>query len=156
MAPNLHATLAERAAKPDPAVEDWLEAAAVDLRWSVHMIETIFDPQTIILCGSAPESLARRLVAAIEPLLPSNATRNDRTFPRLQLGITDPWAVALGAAAEPIGTAFDPRFCRDIQGIGRLPDRASARATLQAEPNAAMTDKTRPSDAFDSLLGRNP
>ena len=110
MAPNLHATLAERAAKPDPAVEDWLEAAAVDLRWSVHMIETIFDPQTIILCGSAPESLARRLVAAIEPLLPSNATRNDRTFPRLQLGITDPWAVALGAAAEPIGTAFDPRF----------------------------------------------
>ena len=110
MAPNLHATLAERAATPDPAIEDWLEAAAVDLRWSVHMIETIFDPQTVILCGSAPESLARRLVSAVEPLLPSNSMRHDRTLPRLQLGITDPWAVALGAAAEPIGTAFDPRF----------------------------------------------
>jgi hypothetical protein len=24
--------------------------------------------------------------------------------------MTDPWAVALGAAAEPISRAFDPRF----------------------------------------------
>lgn len=110
MAPNIHAILAERAASSDPAIEVWLDAAAVDLRWSVHMIETIFDPQTVILCGSAPESLARRLAAAVEPLLPSSAARTDRTLPRLQLGITDPWAVALGAAAEPIGTAFDPRF----------------------------------------------
>ncbi len=110
LAPDIHAVLSERAASADPAIETWLEAAAADLRWSVHLIETIFDPETIILCGSAPETLARRLIAAVEPLLPSNAARNDRSLPRLQLGITDPWAVALGAAAEPIGTAFDPRF----------------------------------------------
>lgn len=110
MAPDIHAILAERATSPDAAVNAWLEAAAIDLRWSIHLIETVFDPQTIILCGSAPEALAKRLVAAVEPLLPSNAAHIDRTLPRLQLGITDPWAVALGAAAEPIGYAFDPRF----------------------------------------------
>lgn len=30
--------------------------------------------------------------------------------PRLQAGLADPWSVALGAAAEPIARAFDPRF----------------------------------------------
>jgi hypothetical protein len=47
---------------------------------------------------------------AIHPLLPSIAERPSRAIPRLQLGMTDPWTVALGAAAEPIGRAFDPRF----------------------------------------------
>jgi len=86
------------------------DEAAMDLRWSVHLIETVFDPQTVILCGGAPENLARRLLAKIEPLSPSISIRPDRAIPRLQLGITDPWAVAMGAAAEPISRAFDPRF----------------------------------------------
>ena len=76
----------------------------------MHLIETIFDPQTVILCGGAPEALARRLLEAMHPLLPSIADRPDRILPRLQLGMTDPWSVALGAAAEPISRAFDPRF----------------------------------------------
>ena len=44
------------------------------------------------------------------PLLRSNAERPDRVHPRLTLGRADPWMVALGAAAEPISRAFDPRF----------------------------------------------
>jgi len=64
----------------------------------------------VILCGGTPEVLARRLVKAIEPLIPSLSQRSERRVPRIQLGITDPWAVALGAAAEPISRAFDPRF----------------------------------------------
>ena len=76
----------------------------------MHLIETVFDPQTVILCGGAPAALATRLIDAMQPLLPSNADRADRPLPRLQLGMTDPWAVARGAAAEPIGHAFDPRF----------------------------------------------
>jgi len=31
-------------------------------------------------------------------------------LPRLQLGTTDPWSIALGAAAAPISRAFDPLF----------------------------------------------
>ncbi|WP_210328517.1 ROK family transcriptional regulator [Mesorhizobium amorphae] len=94
----------------DPKVMAWIKGAAHDLRWSVHLIETIFDPQTVILTSGAPETLARRLLEAMQPLLPSIADRPGRSLPRLQLGITDPWSIALGAAAEPISRAFDPRF----------------------------------------------
>lgn len=94
----------------DPAITSWIDAAAEELRWGVQLIETIFDPQTVILCSSGPETLTRRLFDAIHPLLPSNANRPGRSVPRLQLGMTDSWSVALGAAAEPISRAFDPRF----------------------------------------------
>ncbi len=110
MAPDLYSLIDKRAAAGDPDILAWIERAAVDLRWSMQLIETIFDPQTVILCGGAPVALATRLIAAMQPLLPSNADRPDRLLPRLQLGMTDPWAVARGAAAEPIGHAFDPRF----------------------------------------------
>jgi len=76
----------------------------------VQLTEPIFAPRTGILGGGAPAARAPRLPAAMQPLLPSNADRPDRLLPRLQLGMTDPWAVARGAAAEPIGHAFDPRF----------------------------------------------
>lgn len=94
----------------DPRLLKWLESAAADLRQAVHMVETVFDPQTVILSGSAPEPLAKRLFEAMFPLIPSNVDRPGRTRPRLQLGMIGPWAVALGAAAEPIRRAFDPLF----------------------------------------------
>ncbi|UDF31974.1 UNVERIFIED_ORG: ROK family transcriptional regulator (plasmid) [Roseateles sp. XES5] len=94
----------------DPRILSWLAGAAADFRQAVHMVETLFDPQTVILTGSAPQPLARRLFEAIFPLMPSNVERPDRTLPRLQLGTMDPWAVALGAAADPIRRAFDPLF----------------------------------------------
>ena len=108
--PDMSKKLSQAAIACAPELDGWIEHAAIDLRWSVQLIETIFDPQTVILCGSAPEPLARRLMQAIHPLLPSIAERPSRAIPRLQLGMTDPWTVALGAAAEPIGRAFDPRF----------------------------------------------
>ncbi|WP_192254893.1 ROK family transcriptional regulator [Mesorhizobium silamurunense] len=107
---NLYEKLAALAVAADPKVMGWIEDAASDLRWSVHLIETIFDPQTVILTSGAPEPLARRLLQAMHPLLPSIADRPGRRLPRLQLGTTDPWAIAVGAAAEPISRAFDPRF----------------------------------------------
>lgn len=103
-------TVERLARTDDPRIRDWLEGAAADLRQAVHMVETIFDPQTVILTGSAPQPLAERLFSAIFPLLPSNAERPDRAIPRFQLGTMDPWAVALGAAADPIRRAFDPVF----------------------------------------------
>ncbi|WP_349435451.1 ROK family transcriptional regulator [Pararhizobium sp. A13] len=108
--PELHDRLNTLVSKDDPAVASWIDAAAEELRWGVQLIETIFDPQTVILCSSAPEALTRRIFDAIHPLLPSIANRPGRALPRLQLGMTDPWSVALGAAAEPISRAFDPRF----------------------------------------------
>jgi len=94
----------------DPALIAWVRDAAMDLRWSVQLIETLFDPETVILTSGAPEALARLILEAMLPLPLSIANRPGRSLPRLQLGITDPWSIALGAAAEPIGRAFDPRF----------------------------------------------
>lgn len=107
---DLYEHVAALAQAKDPALLAWVNAAAQDLRWSIQLIETIFDPQTVILTSGAPEPLARLILQAILPLPPSIANRPDRTLPRLQLGITDPWSIALGAAAEPISRAFDPRF----------------------------------------------
>lgn len=109
--PGLFEAIADAVAQADERVEAWIGRAADRLRWTVQLLELVFDPQTIILCGGAPRSLIERLIARIEPLLPSVAERLQRfPQPRLQPGLADPWAVALGAAAEPISRAFDPRF----------------------------------------------
>jgi len=108
--PGLFARIHDLVSTKDRRIVEWIEAAASDLRWSVHLIETVFDPQTVILCGSAPPILVERLIAAMGPLLPSLAERPDRIVPRLQVGMADPWSVALGAAAGPISLEFDPRY----------------------------------------------
>lgn len=94
----------------DRRVAAWIAEAAFELRATIQLLETVFDPQMIILCGGMPSGLARLLMDALHPLLPSIAERRQRSAPRLQLGFTDPWAVAIGAAAEPISRTFDPRF----------------------------------------------
>jgi predicted NBD/HSP70 family sugar kinase len=94
----------------DKRIAAWVERAASDLRLAVHMAESLFDPQTVILSSSAPASLVRLLLERIVPLLPSSARTVNRTRPRLMLGMTHPWAVAIGAAFEPIRRAFDPSF----------------------------------------------
>ena len=83
---------------------------APKLRHAVQMVESAFDPDTIIFGGEVPHRLLERLVSALEPLLPSVAAHNDRAMPRLMTGDANRWAVALGAAAEPISRAFDPRL----------------------------------------------
>lgn len=109
--PELFALIADAVARADPRVEDWIVKAAERLRWTVQLLESVFDPQTIILCGGAPRSLIEKLVERMQPLLSSVSERQGRfPQPRLQPGLGDPWAVALGAAAEPISRAFDPRF----------------------------------------------
>ena len=94
----------------DPRIPAWVADAAGDLRRSVQLLEMLFDPETIILCGGAPAPLATMLIEAMQPLLPSISDRSDRGVPRLQQGMTDPWSVALGAAVAPISRAFDPRY----------------------------------------------
>ncbi|ASY72193.1 ROK family transcriptional regulator [Sinorhizobium fredii USDA 205] len=108
--PELYRHLDDFAAASDARIAAWITEAAYELRRAVQILETIFDPQTIVLCGGMPPGLARLLIDAIHPLLPSIAERRTRSAPRLQLGFTDPWAVAIGAAAEPISRTFDPSF----------------------------------------------
>ncbi|NTS33741.1 ROK family protein [Phyllobacterium sp. BT25] len=109
--PQLFEMVSDALQKGSPQIEAWIADVAQRLRRAIQALESIFDPQTIILCGGAPRRLIDRLVKEIGPLLPSIADRASR-FPeaRLQAGLADPWSVALGAAAEPIARTFDPRF----------------------------------------------
>ncbi len=116
--PDLYGRIDAAAAQSDPRIGAWLENAAFELRFAVQLLETIFDPQTVILCGGLPEGLARMLIDALHPLLPSIAERRHRSLPRLQIGFTDPFAVAIGAAAEPISRTFDPRFTAILKTRG--------------------------------------
>lgn len=108
--PELYDQIEQAALEFGPAMASWMDQAADELRWTVQLLESVFDPQTVILCGGAPAALTTRLIETMQPLLPSIADRPSRSLPRLQLGLTGPWSVALGAASEPISRTFDPRF----------------------------------------------
>ncbi len=109
--------LIERAlADNDPRIGGWIERVAPRLRQAVQIIESVFDPDTIIFGGELPKDLLDRLIPALEPLFGSVANRPGRVLPRLLSGEADRWAVALGAASEPISREFDPRLAAMLKG----------------------------------------
>jgi predicted NBD/HSP70 family sugar kinase len=94
----------------DKRIRPWIAQAARHLRHAVQTLESLFDPETIVIGGQMPPGVLAELVASIEPLLPSVAHRRDRRRPRLTLGATGLWSAALGAAMQPISRTFDPQF----------------------------------------------
>lgn len=96
--------------RADKDLQQWARQAGRHLRQAMQISEALFDPQTIVLGGQVPEALLRDIAGHIEPFLPSVSARRDRDRPRLTLGSADLWAVAQGAAMEPIARTFDPQF----------------------------------------------
>ena len=54
-------------------VDGWIDEAAPLLRTAIVTIENLFDPETILIGGLAPDALLSRLAAAAEPLAHSVA-----------------------------------------------------------------------------------
>lgn len=103
--------LIERLDREDaPALTRWIEEAAPRLVHAVGMLESMLDPETIILGGTAPRRVLERLVAAAQPLPVSVGSRAGRTRPRLMLSRTSRDLVALGAASLPIFNTINPGF----------------------------------------------
>lgn len=90
--------------------EAWLAEAAPLLRVAIATIENLFDPETIILGGLAPDSVLKDLIAAAAPLHHSVAERRDRTQPRLMRSAQGEDAVLRGAAALAVSGLLSPRF----------------------------------------------
>lgn len=88
----------------------WLAEVAPLFRATVTMIENLFDPQTIVLGGLAPDGLLDRLVAAAGTLPNSVAARSDRSVPRILVSDAGQDAVLRGAAALAVAGALSPRF----------------------------------------------
>ena len=95
-----------------PAIgEDaWVAGAAPVFRRAIATIENLFDPETIIVGGLAPESLLARLAEAAAPLPSSVAARRERRADRLTLSAAGPDAVLRGAAALAVAGVLSPRF----------------------------------------------
>jgi len=93
-----------------PVFEAWLAEAAPLLRRAVVVVENLFDPQTILIGGLAPDALIERLLAAAGPLPPSVAERSGRVAPRLTLTRGGGDAVLRGAAALAVSGLLSPRL----------------------------------------------
>jgi predicted NBD/HSP70 family sugar kinase len=90
--------------------EAWLREAAPLLRLAIATIENLFDPETVILGGLAPDHVLKDLIAAAAPLHHSVAERRDRTQPRLMLSAQGEDSVLRGAAALAVSGLLSPRF----------------------------------------------
>jgi len=94
----------------DKRIRPWIAQAVRHLRHAVQTLESLFDPETIVIGGQMPPGVLAAMVTSLEPLLPSVAHRRERQRPRLTLGATGLWSAALGAAMQPISRTFDPQF----------------------------------------------
>jgi predicted NBD/HSP70 family sugar kinase len=90
--------------------DGWVSEVAPLLRTAITAIENLFDPETIIFGGLAPEAVMKKLARAVEPLQPSVAERRDRTIPRLTLSVTGKAALLRGAAALAFSNVLAPRI----------------------------------------------
>jgi predicted NBD/HSP70 family sugar kinase len=91
------------------SLDQWIEEVAPVLRSAVVTLENLFDPETIIVGGVAPEAMMTRLVDAAADLPNSVAARSDRAVPRVILSATGD-VVVRGAAALAISGVLSPRF----------------------------------------------
>jgi predicted NBD/HSP70 family sugar kinase len=108
--PDLYDAIDAALLTGDLRLSRWTDVAAQQLRRTVQIVESLFDPEIVILGGEAPKGLLTQLHQKMMPLLPSVSDRPNRARPRLAIGTADRWAVAIGAGTEPISRAFDPRF----------------------------------------------
>ncbi|MGV8832879.1 MAG: ROK family protein [Devosia sp.] len=94
----------------NPVLADWIAEAADYLAPTIAAIENLLDPETIIFGGALPDTIIDALIAALDPLPVSVATRRARTAPRVIRGQTGQLTAALGAAALPMLETITPRL----------------------------------------------
>jgi predicted NBD/HSP70 family sugar kinase len=94
----------------DPALQAWYAQAAERLRDAVCIIENMLDPPTIVIGGSAPKTLAARLVGMAQPLHHSVRGGVRASTDRILLSERQEDSSILGAAVLPIYDLLSPRL----------------------------------------------
>jgi predicted NBD/HSP70 family sugar kinase len=95
---------------PTNALEKWLTEAGSKLALATNILESVLDPETIIIGGLASAAIVQRLIEAADPLPVSAGARPNRVVPRLIAGSAGPFSTAYGAAALPVFDEMNPRF----------------------------------------------
>lgn len=89
---------------------EWVSAVAPIFRSAIRTIENLFDPETIVLGGLAPQSLIERLATLGEGLPNSISARDNRTVPRVVVASDFQRSALRGAAALAVFGVLSPRF----------------------------------------------
>jgi len=109
--PDRDAQVAARLARnDDPLLLDWCRQAADRLRDAICIIENILDPHAIVIGGSAPRSLAERLLELAQPLHHSVRGGVAQSTQRILLSQRQEDSSILGAAVLPIYELLSPRL----------------------------------------------
>jgi predicted NBD/HSP70 family sugar kinase len=91
-------------------VKEWIAETADYLSPMVAMLENVLDPETVILGGALPDAVIDEIVAAMQTLPVSVASRRTRALARVSRGQTGQLTAALGAAALPLFEAVTPKL----------------------------------------------
>jgi len=91
-------------------IKRWLGEAVPALRHAVGIVESLLDPETIVVGGTLSNDILERLIEQASPLFPSVSVRAAREQARLQLGTAGPDCVALGAAALIVLAELSPDY----------------------------------------------
>ncbi|WP_052245416.1 ROK family transcriptional regulator [Halocynthiibacter namhaensis] len=93
-----------------PALMAWIDQARLALAEATNLIENLYDPETIVLCGAMPAVIFAALVQDLSLSPHSVSVRPDRTIDRVVQGSSGPMTAALGSAALVLNDEFTPKF----------------------------------------------
>lgn len=88
----------------------WLREAIPALRHAINLLESLLDPEIVLIGGTLPNDILRGLVDQSSPLLPSVSVRAERFHERVQLASAGQDCVVLGAAALVILAELSPDY----------------------------------------------
>ena len=97
-------------AKGDRRISRWIDSVLPQMRRAVNILESMIDPDAIVMGGFLPPSVLKLLHERLDPLPPSIGARHKRSAPRILLGAAGRETSALGAAALPIFDEINPQF----------------------------------------------
>ncbi|RDI61763.1 ROK family protein [Microvirga subterranea] len=91
-------------------LKEWIAEAGAHLSPVIAMLENLLDPECIVFSGALPDTLLDDLIASLQPLPLSVASRRKRALPRIIRGTTGLLTAALGAAALPLQETMTPKL----------------------------------------------
>jgi predicted NBD/HSP70 family sugar kinase len=103
-------TLTALLAAGDRRLNRWIDSVLAPTRRAINILESIIDPEAIVLGGFLPLPVLTMLIEGLEPLPPSVGARRARNAPRILLGAAGRETSALGAAALPIFDEINPQY----------------------------------------------
>jgi len=89
---------------------DWVREIAPIFRNAIRTIENLFDPETVVLGGLAPQPLIEQLATLVDGLNSSISARSNRVHPRVVVASDCQHSALRGAAALAVFGVLSPRF----------------------------------------------